>query len=283
MKNQHEQGRRDGDFILSTPTEIESELPFQLFGAGYNFYQYSVDRPFGFPVFQWIQTTKGSGILEINGKIHEIDNSAGMLLYPNEAHSYHAVDDYWYVHWISFGGHNVPDMLNYIEMKETGVYQLSHHSTIEVLILKALQILKSTDSLHRLDGSSVVYSILLSFLKYLEKNTRIGHSSAIRRLQPALDLIEKELDKPLSLNDMARAVGITPQYFCELFKLIVDQRPMEYLNQRRVDKAKELMIRNPKIKIHDISRQVGFHSDSYFGTVFRRFEGTSPRNFRFFN
>lgn len=283
MKNQHEQGRKSGDFAFSTPTEIESELPFQLLGAGHNFFQYPVERPFGFPAFQWIQTIQGSGVLELEGRKYTIANSEGMLLYPNEYHNYYAVDNCWYVNWMSFSGNDVLKMLNYVGMKDSGMYRLSYHVATEILIRKGLHILKSATPLHRVDGSGVVYAMLLSFLKYLERDTRVSHSSSIQRLQPALDLIEKEMDKPLGLNDMATAIGVTPQYFCELFKSVIEQRPMEYLNQRRVDRAKELMIRNPEAKIHDVALRVGFHSDSYFGTVFRRLEGVSPRTFRFYN
>ena len=68
MENQHELGRRDGRFVLKRPSDTANELPFQLVGAGCDFYQYAVDRPFGFPVFQWIQTVSGSGELEVGGR-----------------------------------------------------------------------------------------------------------------------------------------------------------------------------------------------------------------------
>ena len=278
MKNQHAQGRRGGDFVLLTPTEVENELPFQLVGAGYDFYQYPIDRPFGFPSFQWIQTVKGAGDLEVNGKQHTVKQSEGMLLYPNEPHSYHG--DHWYVNWITFSGNIVLNMLHYVGMTETGVYQLSHPGTVEVFIRRALRILKSADPLQRMDGSAIVYSLLLNFLKYSARDGEISQSATMKRLEPALTLIEREMNRPLSLEDLADSVGISPQYFCELFKLIVGRRPMEYLNQRRVDRAKEIMLHDPHAKIHDIALSVGFHSDSYFGMLFRRFEGISPREYR---
>ncbi|WP_081719720.1 helix-turn-helix transcriptional regulator [Salinispira pacifica] len=71
-----------------------------------------------------------------------------------------------------------------------------------------------------------------------------------------------------------------PQYFCELFKSVTTQRPVEYINQRRIDRAKERLLKEPHARIHDIAAGVGFESDSYFGTVFKRFEGISPREYR---
>src|SRR6056297_1611223 len=92
MQNQHDRGRRDGDFFLSTPTEVENELPFQLFGAGCDFYQYAIERPFGFPVYQWIQTIRGTGVLATQGTELPVGANEGMLLFPDEAHRYHSVD-----------------------------------------------------------------------------------------------------------------------------------------------------------------------------------------------
>jgi AraC family transcriptional regulator, arabinose operon regulatory protein len=280
VKNQHDQGRRDGDFVLSTPTEVENELPFQLIGVGCDFYQYPIERPFGFPVFQWIQTVRGIGTLEAGGSTHTTAETEGMLLYPDEPHRYHAAEEPWYVHWISFSGHHVESMLHYLGMTETGVYRLSNPTYLEGLIRKALNTLKSDSPLRGIDGSGLVYVLLLGFLKFIERDGNESHGGNVMRLKPALDLIEQEMHRPLGLEDLASSVGVTPQYFCELFKAVTSQRPTEYVNQRRIARAKELLLQEPTTKIHDIGVRVGFESDSYFATVFKRYEGTSPRRFR---
>jgi AraC family transcriptional regulator of arabinose operon len=280
VKNQHDQGRRDGDFVLSTPTEVENELPFQLIGVGCDFYQYPIDRPFGFPVFQWIQTISGRGTLSRDQTTVTVGPEEGLLLYPDEAHHYYAAEEPWYVHWITFSGHNVENMLHYTGMARTGVYRVANPTHFETLIRKALQILKSDNPLRGIDGSGIVYALLLDFLKYIEREGNESHSGSVMRLKPALDLIEREMHRPIGLEDLAGSIGVTPQYFCELFKSETTQRPTEYVNQRRVARAKEFLVQEPQTRIHEIARRVGFESDSYFATVFRRHEGVSPRRFR---
>lgn len=280
MKNQHDEGRRDGQFVLSTPTEVENELPFQLIGAGCDFYQYPIERPFGFPVYQWIQTIRGRGVLEAPGVQAEAGTNQGMLLYPDEEHTYHAVEEPWYVHWISFSGHHIPSMLHYLDMNRTGVYGISDSTITASRVRKALSILQSDYPLRGIDGSAIIYQLLLDFLKHIQHPGEESRETDVTRLKPALDLIETEMHRPLSLDDLAGSVGVTPQYFCELFRSITSRRPTEYINQRRVDRAKELLLREPKSRIHDIGKRVGFESDSYFSTVFRKYEGISPRMFR---
>lgn len=280
MKNQHDEGRRDGQFVLSTPTEVENELPFQLIGAGCDFYQYPIERPFGFPVYQWIQTIRGRGVLQAPGVQAEAGTHQGLLLYPDEEHTYHAVEEPWYVHWISFSGHHIPSMLHYLDMNDTGVYGISDSTITASRIRKALSILQSDYPLRGIDGSAIIYQILLDFLKHIQHPGEESRETDVSRLKPALDLIEAEMHRPLSLHDLAGSVGVTPQYFCDLFRSITSRRPTEYVNQRRVDRAKELLLREPKTRIHDIGKRVGFESDSYFSTVFRKYEGISPRTYR---
>lgn len=280
MQNQHDRGRRDGDFVLSTPTEVENELPFQLVGVGCDFYQYPIERPFGFPVYQWIQTIRGVGVLDHDGRLERVGPNQGMLLYPDEAHGYRGEEEPWYVHWITFSGHHIESMLHYVGMNGTGVYEIAEIAVLESHIRKALATLKSDSPLRGVDGSGIVYQLILDFLKYFQRDGNESHSNLVMKVKPALDLIENEMAQPLSLEDLAGSIGVTPQYFCDIFRSVTSRRPMEYVNQRRIERAKHLLLLEPQTKVHDIARRVGFESDSYFATVFKRLEGVSPRQYR---
>jgi two-component system response regulator YesN len=63
------------------------------------------------------------------------------------------------------------------------------------------------------------------------------------------------------------------------FKLAVGQTFGAYLTSFRIAKA-QYMLLNKEIPIAEISQQVGFCSQSYFGEVFRAMVGTTPRNYR---
>jgi AraC family transcriptional regulator, arabinose operon regulatory protein len=279
MENQHTRGRRDGDFVLGQPSEVENELPYQLIGAGCDFYQYPVKRPFGFPTFQWIQTVSGTGALITEDGTLQIPPGCGLLLYPNDPHEYRAAQEPWYVNWMSFTGFHIKDMLRYLGLASTGVYGIAEPPALLAHMRKALSTLKSDYPLRGVDGSVIVYQLMMDFFKFVQREGAVSHDAHVRRLKPALDLIEREMHRPLTLEDLANAVGVTQPYFCELFKSITRYRPTEYVNQRRVERAKELLIRTSD-KVHDIARNVGFESDSYFSTVFRKYEGVSPRVYR---
>ena len=280
MENQHELGRRDGRFVLKRPSDTANELPFQLVGAGCDFYQYAVDRPFGFPVFQWIQTVSGSGELEVGGRSVEVPPGSAMLLYPEEPHAYRPTQADWHVNWMSFSGYAVEGMLQYSGLHASSVCYLAEPSATDAQIRRALRSLDSTSMHAGIDGSGIVYLFILEILKYAGPDTGPEARSSARRLQPALDFIERELARPIGLEELAATIGVTPQYFCDLFRAVTAYRPTEFINRRRIEHAKELLVAAPQSSIRQIGRDVGFESESYFSTVFRRHEGVPPREYR---
>lgn len=280
IEGQHDRGRRDGDFTLATVTEIERELPFHLVGAGCDFYQYPVDRPFGYPAFQWIQTVSGTGELINDRNRFQVPESHGMILYPDEPHRYHALESPWYVHWITFSGRDVEGILHQLEILETQVLRVSEPQAIESTIRDALKTLKSRSPLHGIDASVLAYRMLMDLMKYVEREGESSHGTNTSRLSAAFEIIEREIHRQFAIEELADAIGVTEQYFCQLFKNVTGKRPMEYVNQRRVERAKEILVREPATSIAEIGQRVGLENSSYFATVFRKYAQMSPRQFR---
>jgi AraC family transcriptional regulator of arabinose operon len=280
VEDQHDRGRRDGDFALATVTEIERELPFHLVGAGCDFYQYPVDRPFGYPAFQWIQTIRGSGEL-LNDRFRAaVPESHGMLLYPDEPHRYHALEAPWYVNWITFSGRDVEGILHHLGILHTDVLSVSAPDHIAETIRAALDTLKSRNPLHGIDASVIAYQLLMDLLKFIRRDGESSHGTNSSRLATAFEFIEDHIHRQIAIAELAQRVGVSEQYFCEIFKNVTGKRPMEYINQRRIERAKELLVREPELPIQGVGARVGLESASYFATVFRKHAQMSPRQFR---
>lgn len=56
--------------------------------------------------------------------------------------------------------------------------------------------------------------------------------------------------------------------------------PLDYLVRYRLLKAKEMLVQQEDITAHEIAKAVGFNSASYFGSVFKKYEGISPIELR---
>jgi AraC family transcriptional regulator len=99
------------------------------------------------------------------------------------------------------------------------------------------------------------------------------------KLKQTIDYITDHLSENLSLLDIATIVKMSPCYFANLFKCSTGLTVSQYINQRRISKAKQLL-RRPDLKIIEIAQAVGFESHSHFNRTFRKWTGSSPTAYR---
>jgi len=99
------------------------------------------------------------------------------------------------------------------------------------------------------------------------------------RLNRTLEFIDQNLARALRLWELAQVAGMSPSYFCELFKLNTGLSPYKYVLRRRIERAKQYL-RDPKITLACAGAAVGFADQSHFTKVFRRIVGVTPMKFR---
>lgn len=83
----------------------------------------------------------------------------------------------------------------------------------------------------------------------------------------------------LTLIDVARAVHLSPTYFCMLFKRCTGLSFTEYLRRARLESAKQILL-NPQRRISEAAYAAGFQSLSQFNRVFHHVEGETPSVYR---
>lgn len=92
-------------------------------------------------------------------------------------------------------------------------------------------------------------------------------------------LIMGNIDNPeLDTAMMYSALHMSRSTFQNKFKAITNTSVNKYVNLIRIEKAKELMTQGELI-LSEVAYKVGFSSASYFSTVFRQYEGVSPKVF----
>lgn len=92
-------------------------------------------------------------------------------------------------------------------------------------------------------------------------------------------VIQNNLTNDLSVKKIAEELGISQYYMCHLFKKATGVTIIDYKNELKITKAKNLLI-NSNRKITDISQECGFGSDSYFAKLFTAAEKVSPTQYR---
>ena len=98
-------------------------------------------------------------------------------------------------------------------------------------------------------------------------------------VQRVMQYIHCHLSEELSLSQLGEIVYLNPFYLSRIFKKLVGIPLGEYVIEARISKAKQLLATTNR-KVHDIAREVGFVSSSYFTRFFKRVTTLTPVEFR---
>lgn len=91
--------------------------------------------------------------------------------------------------------------------------------------------------------------------------------------------IQANFQKEISLDDVSRAVDISPYYFSKIFKEETGENFIEFLTSIRMEKAKELLS-GSGLSMKEICAQVGYADPNYFSRTFKKNVGLTPTEYK---
>jgi len=95
----------------------------------------------------------------------------------------------------------------------------------------------------------------------------------------AKSYIDANFHRDISLEEVSRATGLSPQYFSRFFKEETGENFIDYLTRVRITEAKRLL-KDQKLSIKEVSYQVGYNDPNYFSKIFKKVTGLSPSGFK---
>jgi len=98
-------------------------------------------------------------------------------------------------------------------------------------------------------------------------------------IKQALQYLQQNYSRDVSLSETAAAVHLNAMYFSRLFKQTMSVNYTDYLTQLRMEKAKQLLLSGAE-KVFEIGRIVGYDNDKYFIRLFKRYTGLTPDAYR---
>ncbi|WGF87448.1 helix-turn-helix transcriptional regulator [Marinivivus vitaminiproducens] len=99
------------------------------------------------------------------------------------------------------------------------------------------------------------------------------------RLRRIADYIDSHLGEPIRIEDLASLAGVSAGHLHRSFRATLGLTPLDYVNQRRIQRAVAMLAREPA-PIAAVALRVGFQSSSHFARVFRQVTGASPSQVR---
>jgi YesN/AraC family two-component response regulator len=122
----------------------------------------------------------------------------------------------------------------------------------------------------------VIFTICDDIVKSINESTNTNDSQMLSLI---IDFIRKHYMEDIKLQDVADLLNITPKYAGTLFSNLSDMNFKSYLTNYRVESAKDIIKKNPKIKVIELSSMVGFNSSNSLIRAFNKEVGMTPKSY----
>ena len=98
-------------------------------------------------------------------------------------------------------------------------------------------------------------------------------------VKKAVEYCIKNFDSHISIDLICDELNINKSYFCKIFKSETGYTFTNYLNIFRVEKSKNLL-KNPNMSLLDVAVSVGFNSQNYYSSVFKKITNKTPLEYK---
>lgn len=124
----------------------------------------------------------------------------------------------------------------------------------------------------------IMLFVKMNVMNYYQTMCAYRFKNTNQLVRQALKFIEMNYRRPITLNDLAEALHVSPFYISKLLNTNMKKTFTEIVSERRVEASKELLKTNRKIK--EIAYEVGFQGQNYFTKIFKKYTGVTPKVYK---
>lgn len=221
----------------------------------------------------------GKGIYQVGGSSHTLQEGDLFLAKPNQLITYAADEqDPWEYYWVGFNGACANKLVQAAPFTDA---EPVHHCKDPKAVQDALyQIYLSRGPAPQCEALMTGY--LYIFMAHLMEEARDtmprAGSSSSQYVLAAIKYIQFNYSHEISVDDIAKAVGVSRSHLYRVFMANVGQSPIDYLTSYRITEACSLL-RSTNLSIAEIAVSVGFFDQFYFSRVFKKIKGVPPSKY----
>lgn len=157
--------------------------------------------------------------------------------------------------------------------------KISHHQPITQLISQVIDELNA-QRLHYQPMVQLLYGqLFLLISRHIKETFKFTELQPNEHLSQALEFINIHFADELDMKSVAAHCQVSTRYLRKLFEQQLSTSPNQYVQQLRINKAKELM-HNKSLSIKEIAFESGFPNQPYFTRMFKQSTGLTPAAFR---
>jgi AraC-like DNA-binding protein len=127
----------------------------------------------------------------------------------------------------------------------------------------------------KVESRGIVFQLLSRFFKQGQSKIEMEDN----RIAKTVLYIRKHLNEAIELEKLAEISCLSKDHFIRLFKKELGTTPLQYINQKKIEKAQLLLIRE-ELAVKEIAFQLAFDDYSYFNRLFKKTTGVTPQEYR---
>lgn len=219
----------------------------------------------------WARNSQG------DDDIYNLTAGQGFLIFPNQITTYIADEkNPWTYCWLEFDGRIAKEALELAGFSiDQPVYNSRDkaqgsrmHNEMEFIVDNSME------TSFTLIGH--LYLFLDAFIRSSRSTLTVKKQTLHDfYLKEAMNFIEINYQKNISVSDIADICGINRSYFGKLFHDYMGMTPQEFLLQYRMSKASKLLLMSDK-SVEQIGKEVGYENQFHFSRAFKSVYGMSP-------
>lgn len=218
-------------------------------------------------------------MFEVGGRTYEVVPGDLFFARPSQLIRYTADEvQPWEYSWVGFNGacaHKLAAQLPFTDAAPV------HHTQDLEGMRAALSSIYSSRGLQPQDEAAMVgylYLFIAALMRETSESRPHSTSSSSQYVLNAIKYIQFNYSHDISIDDVAKSVGVSRSHLYRVFMLNVGKSPIDYLTEYRVNEACKLL-RSGTLSIAEVAASVGFLDQFYFSRVFKRAKGVPPSKY----
>ena len=235
-------------------------------------------RPSGIEDVILIRVLEGEGWVDAGS--YQIVAKGDLIIIPaGRPHSYGAAQhNPWSVEWVHFQGESATTFAELLGVGDSGrtlkTVELSWKAPEFSQLYTKLE--RGFTRLHLLQTAAMLRTMISDLHTAILLGATGGTEEAVLS---SVDWMLAHPSSRTSLEELAKAAGLSVPHYCSQFKRLTGYPPMEHFLRLKIQRACQ-MLDTTNLRVLEIATRLGWDDPLYFSRCFRKVTGKSPKHWR---
>lgn len=224
--------------------------------------------------FLLLYTFDGTAWVQEGAKKRELKPGDWFLLRPGIVHHYRDITP-WSFAYIHFAGELAAETLervNFFSRENLGFQQCRGRGAKLLAEIIYMSGITAAEDIVR--AAKLIELLAVLQCDYFEPGPENDFLELVR------EYIRDNLDRVITLDELAKLVGLSQFHFCRKFRTKSGFSPLRFVQKLRIEEAARLLRQSGDGKILSVAEAVGFDDPLYFSKVFKKWTGMSPSDYK---